>query len=374
MREVLPLISDTNPDIAGTDKEHFEEEMPEGSVFEELDEMEEEKRQDQTRDIFGEEAIDPEDPFGLTQIGHFLYLMLGCCAALIMIGSVIWFFSNYIKAPDTEETTTKQYVVMEQTEEDAERIEDRSEDARNHREETEGSNDHTWQETVFGEIGGKTITGRIRVMWPDEEGIAGSGYSESSFIKAAGYFLNEEGIKASAIRFKEKIETSAGGAYAWKAVIEGNTNLGLLVLWYKEYPDKYILALMPEEENASSHENRTGSSQQVASVPGTTQPEIRQNTQPTQRTTERSYDATRLSVKGIPETLLNYINNRYDLQYSLYDYLYKNGHRNVDSVQVTGYEIDPDRKEAMIYLRTDDGISITGIYSRTGNSFSYRRS
>ena len=28
MREVLPLISDTNPDIAGTDKEHFEEEMP----------------------------------------------------------------------------------------------------------------------------------------------------------------------------------------------------------------------------------------------------------------------------------------------------------------------------------------------------------
>ena len=186
MREVLPLISDTNPDIAGTDKEHFEEEMPEGSVFEELDEMEEEKRQDQTRDSFGEEAIDPEDPFGLTQIGHFLYLMLGCCAALVMIGSVIWFFSNYIKAPDTEETTTKQYVVMEQTEEDAERIEDRSEDARNHREETEGSNDHTWQETVFGEIGGKTITGRIRVMWPDEEGIAGSGYSESSFIKAAG--------------------------------------------------------------------------------------------------------------------------------------------------------------------------------------------
>ena len=157
-------------------------------------------------------------------------------------------------------------------------------------------------------------------------------------------------------------------------MIEGNTNLGLLVLWYKEYPDKYILALMPEEENASSHENRTGSSQQIASVPGTTQPEIRQNTQPTQRTTERSYDATRLSVKGIPETLLNYINNRYDLQYSLYDYLYKNGHRNVDSVQVTGYEIDPDRKEAMIYLRTDDGISITGIYSRTGNSFSYRRS
>ena len=211
-------------------------------------------------------------------------------------------------------------------------------------------------------------------MWPEEEGIAGSGYSESSFIKAAGYFLNEEGIKASAIRFKEKIETSAGDAYAWKAVIEGNTNLGLLVLWYKEYPDKYILALMPEEENASSHENRTGSSQQVASVPGTTQPEIRQNAQPTQRTTERSYDATRLSVKGIPETLLNYINNRYDLQYSLYDYLYKNGHRNVDSVQVTGYEIDPDRKEAMIYLRTDDGISITGIYSRTGNSFSYRRS
>ena len=374
MREVLPLISDTNPDIAGTDKEHFEEEMPEGSVFEELDEMEEEKRRDQTRDIFGEEAADPEDPFGLTQIGHFLYLMLGCCAALIMIGSVIWFFSNYIKAPDTEETTTKQYVVMEQTEEDAERIEDRSEDARNHREETEGSNDHTWQETVFGEIGGKTITGRIRVMWPDEEGIAGSGYSESSFIKAAGYFLNEEGIKASAIRFEEKIETSAGGAYAWKAVIEGNTNLGLLVLWYKEYPDKYILALMPEEENASSHENRTGSSQQDASVPGTTQTEIRQNTQPTQRTTERSYDATRLSVKGIPETLLNYINNRYDLQYSLYDYLYKNGHRNVDSVQVTRYEIDPDRKEAMIYLRTDDGISITGIYSRTGNSFFYRRS
>ena len=103
-----------------------------------------------------------------------------------------------------------------------------------------------------------------------------------------------------------------------------------------------------------------------------------QNVQNTDQTTVRqaepSYDATRLAIRNIPQTLLNHISNRYDFQYSLYDYLYQKGSRDIESATVIGYEIDPDRREASIELSISDGSHVTGTYRMSDHSFSYRMS
>ena len=47
---------------------------------------------------------------------------------------------------------------------------------------------------------------------------------------------------------------------------------------------------------------------------------------------------------AVPSTLSNYLDNRYELQYTLYDYLYRNGKQNVGTAVVRDFGIDPDRK------------------------------
>ena len=115
-----------------------------------------------------------------------------------------------------------------------------------------------------------------------------------------------------------------------------------------------------DELNAAVHSSST----QIQNVQNLGQTTVRQ--------AEPTYDATLLSVRNIPETLLNHISNRYDFQYSLYDYLYRNGHREAESATVTGDEIDPDRREAAIDLSISDGSHVTGTYRMSDHSFSYR--
>ena len=45
---------------------------------------------------------------------------------------------------------------------------------------------------------------------------------------------------------------------------------------------------------------------------------------------------------------------------------------NIDGESVTGYEIDPDRREASIDLLISDGSHVTGTYRMSDHSFSYR--
>ncbi|MCD7883381.1 MAG: hypothetical protein LUI87_06720 [Lachnospiraceae bacterium] len=87
---------------------------------------------------------------------------------------------------------------------------------------------------------------------------------------------------------------------------------------------------------------------------------------------EAQYNAASLSVTGIPNTLLNYIANRYELQYTLYDFLWKKGYRNNVSTSVSDYEIDPDARCATIYFILSDGSSVTGIYDLDANSYTYQ--
>ena len=149
------------------------------------------------------------------------------------------------------------------------------------------------------------------------------------------------------------------------------------------YPGSYILMILDMDNPSVSSENTedlsgagNAGNERTENTPVQSSAPQMQNVQDSGqrpvRQAEPSYDATRLSVRNIPETLLNYISNRYDFQYSLYDYLYRNGHREAESATVTGYEIDPDRREAAIDLSISDGSHVTGTYRMSDHSFSYR--
>ena len=84
-----------------------------------------------------------------------------------------------------------------------------------------------------------------------------------------------------------------------------------------------------------------------------------------------AYDATALSVLSVPSTLVNYLDNRYELQYTLYDFLYRNGKRDVTAASVENYSIDPDNRIATISLKLDDGSMVTGTYKKDANEYSY---
>ena len=117
-----------------------------------------------------------------------------------------------------------------------------------------------------------------------------------------------------------------------------------------------------DELNAAVHSSST----QMQNVQNLGQTTVQQ--------AEPTYDATWLSVRNIPETLLNHISNRYDFQYSLYGYLYQKGRRDTENATITGYEIDPDRREATIDLSINDGGHVTGTYRMSDRSFLYRMS
>jgi len=246
-----------------------------------------------------------------------------------------------------------------------------------------GENPEDWKNTVFGSKNADTVFSRIRVSGLLAEDIAGSGFSETAFVKAAGRFLKEQGINAKEIRFKEKTIASPEGSCSWRAEIAGNKDKDLLAIWYPEYPGRYILMILDMDNPSVSSENTedlsgagNAGNERTENTPVQSSAPQMQNVQDSGqrpvRQAEPSYDATRLSVRNIPETLLNYISNRYDFQYSLYDYLYRNGHREAESATVTGYEIDPDRREAAIDLSISDGSHVTGTYRMSDHSFSYR--
>ena len=87
--------------------------------------------------------------------------------------------------------------------------------------------------------------------------------------------------------------------------------------------------------------------------------------------TEPKYDATNLTIMAVPSTLSNYLDNKYELQCTLYDWLYRNGKQNVSTAAVDDFDIDPDDRVADIIFELDDGSTVYGSYDRDTNSYEY---
>ncbi len=296
----------------------------------------------------------------------------------LMLGTMIY-DSDPDTIPDRESSHTENTTsVAGRTEE----ITEEQTEGAAHSSSPSGENMEDWKNTVFGSKNENTVFSRIRVSGLSSEDIAGSGFSETAFVKAAGSFLKEQGINTKEIRFKDKAIASPDCSFSWSAEIAGNKEKDLIVMWYPDYPGRYILTILDKDNSSEIAEDLSGAGnagnvriENTAANSPTSQMQNVQNTdQTTVRQAEPSYDATRLSIRNIPQTLLNYISNRYDFQYSLYDYLYQKGSRDIESASVTGYEIDPDRREASIELSISDGSHVTGTYRMSDHSFSYRMS
>ncbi|MCD8013231.1 MAG: hypothetical protein LUG99_08665 [Lachnospiraceae bacterium] len=229
-----------------------------------------------------------------------------------------------------------------------------------------------WQQIIFGDSE-NIILSSIKVSGLTEEQKEKSGYRESDFLKALAAFLTDNDLTGvTEVVFEKEISCSSGGAFAFSASMDNSENR-LTVIMYPDYPGQYILLIEDAKEPAEESDAEEESDSRTESeADEQTQDVIEVQSGQSSAETERSYDATTLSVTGIPTTLLNYLANRYELQYTLYDYLYRNGYSDITAAAVSSYEIDTDTRTATITFTLSDGSSLTGIYNRDENSYSYQ--
>ena len=223
-------------------------------------------------------------------------------------------------------------------------------------------------EKVFGESDNAVVTTPVKVTALTENEKELLHFRESDFIKSLSGFFLEENIKTSEVTFQGSIPFSSKEASAYVAGIKGMDTKNLIVLFYPQYPGRYQFLLVDKEvikEASLPDQGQTGNRETVQTAPAL------QN-QPPSVEAENTYDAANLEVRAIPRQLYNYLKNPYELQYGLYDYLYKNGIRNVSTATVSSYEIDADRRCASITLSIDGGRIIKALYLLDSNTYSFQ--
>lgn len=237
---------------------------------------------------------------------------------------------------------------------------------------------------VFGETGQGTSLGCVTTVtgFTDREKRE-IGFLESDFLKDAGAFLAGQQIQTKRIIIEDRIAGSSSAAVAFQGRLEGKDDYILDVVFYPDLPGEYIFLLRNVKGNERGNDGQT-----VQGADGQSTAQVSQSNDSAQIMQEpvaavqnnestpavqNSYDATNLAIKKMPETLLNYIDNRYEFQYSLYDWLYNHGKKDVESATVTDYSIDGDSRKAAIELSLSDGSSISAVYDKTGNSYSFKR-
>ena len=234
--------------------------------------------------------------------------------------------------------------------------------------ETEPLQDSSWMEKVFGESDNAVVTTPVKVTALTENEKELLHFRESDFIKSLSGFFLEENIKTSEVTFQGSIPFSSKEASAYVAGIKGMDTKNLIVLFYPQYPGRYQFLLVDKEvikEASLPDQGQTGNRETVQTAPAL------QN-QPLSVEAENTYDAANLEVRAVPKQLYNYLKNPYELQYGLYDYLYKNGIRNVSTATVSSYEIDADRRSASITLSIDGGRIIKALYLLDSNTYSFQ--
>ena len=218
-----------------------------------------------------------------------------------------------------------------------------------------------WMEMLFGPSL-PTIARELTIQGLSQAAKEGIGFLESSFVQAASRFLTKEGIVGTQLVFEEEIPCSSPGAHAFKASIPGWEGT-LSVLFFPDFPGASIFLLQKAEPEGQ--EKIIQETQPIRST------EKQPETDALPPETIATYDAAQLSILAIPESLLNYLKNQYELQFSLYRYLHAHGYPEVRSITVEGYQIDGENQTATIQLRLPDGESLTGVYERKENTYRY---
>ena len=245
-----------------------------------------------------------------------------------------------------------------------------------------------WKEKIFGSDTGLVQDKQVFITGLSASEKEKLSFRESDFVKAVSTFLCSKRIDAKTVEFLRKMDISADGAQEYLAVLPGHDNFYLVVLMYPEYPGKYILSFLDLDGLAGSLEEKEKQKkvsapetsavntpvQALQTQPGSMSPPVQAPVQAQPQNTvqtEEKYDATNLTIMAVPSTLSNYLDNKYELQYTLYDYLFRNGKRGVSTAAVDDFDIDPDDRIAEITFELDDGSTVYGSYDKDANSYSY---
>lgn len=221
-----------------------------------------------------------------------------------------------------------------------------------------------WMDEIFGE-NRSGVSGKMQVKGLTQAQRDASGFRESDFVRAAGQFLLSHGIRTGQITFGETAEISGSGT-AYLTDLDGAADKKLCVIMYAEYPGEYLFVLL---DAPAAPQIQTEAQTERVQIPVQTFPVTKPQTEAAE---QDAYNAADLHITGIPKKLHNYLNNEYEMQYSLYDYLYRHGLEDATSAAVTGYEIDADNRQATITFLLSDGSNVTGTYRKDENSYTFR--
>lgn len=232
------------------------------------------------------------------------------------------------------------------------------------------------RELVFGGASGTVPGERVLVTGITEEMKRKVHYVETDFLKKLGSFLRKEDVHPAQIVFTgQESALSNENAVALTASLKEDGERMLEVVFFPELEGECLFLLREKDRSTQAHVEETPPSeqaqQQAAAAQPAPLPQEAVQTQPAQPEDDRDYDATKLSIRDIPKTLLNYISSPYEFQYSLYGFLYHSGRRSVTRAVVKSYRIDPDERTATIRLKLNNGDMVTAVYDRDRNGYTY---
>ena len=229
----------------------------------------------------------------------------------------------------------------------------------------------TVREKIFGSSSPHKVGLTLTLSGITDAEKAQSGMETADFLHDAGIFLRDNGITASRIIAESRTETSIPGSFGYEARLQGDEKHLLEFVVLPDFPGEYLFTLttlpdVPEPETQSVTN---------VSPSSTAQPAADDSSARTGRTAQPAessdYYATDLSVESVPQKLLNYLDSPYTFQFRLYDYLYSKGLRGKMTASVSDFSVDGTRKEATIHLTLSDGGSVTAVYSKDSNAYSF---
>lgn len=298
------------------------------------------------------------------RINRNFFIVLGILL-LLQLGIVLYCAVTDLreerKAVSETESLTVRVVGLDELQEQRQEVEAAELETQEQAAEESQMQEEQFLSLIFDEKENSVGKGQLKISGLSAATKTQLSFREADFITELTDFLQEQKIEASEIVFEKEIMTSAENVSGYKLQILGNEKLQLVAFFFPKLSGQYLFTML--ENGEQKVQEHTEQQNVVVETPAPVQ------SQTEATVNENTYDASMLSITGIPEKLLNYLDNRYELQYSLYDYLYKNGYRDVKSVAVESYKIDAEEKKAEIQLIVPKTASITGIYNKENNVY-----
>ena len=235
------------------------------------------------------------------------------------------------------------------------------------------------KDQIFGDDEDQGISPYLTITGMTDKEKRDAGFVETDFLREAGLFLKDRGISTKRIIVEKEVECSLPKGMAFQGRLEKVDGKSFRFILFPNLPGQYIFMIEEDEkevqpetlttEDASEADNQSAGSQTQAA----SQAQYPLQVQPQSQTQEQAddYDARNISISSVPEELLNYMDNRYVFQYSLYNYLFSHGKKDIESAEVTDYSIDAETRQATIHLRLSDGTDLTAVYSKSGESYTF---